>query len=140
VNTNAIAQAPTASLAGTNTLATNSESGRRRGGPGGPGGFGGERGAGGRSGRTGGRGGERRALQTIYVLPGGETQATAANVKLKPVKARLGITDGIYTEVIEGLEENDVVVTGSTTPTTTSTATSGTQNPFGGGQRGPRRF
>ncbi|MEI2727013.1 MAG: efflux RND transporter periplasmic adaptor subunit [Verrucomicrobiota bacterium] len=41
--------------------------------PGGPGGFGGERGTGGRSGRSGGRGGERRALQTLYVLPGGES-------------------------------------------------------------------
>ena len=77
-------------------------------------------------------------MQTVYVLPGGEEQATAANVKLKPVRARLGITDGIYTEVIEGLEENDVVVTGSTMPTT-SAATSGTQNPFGGGG-GPRGF
>ncbi|MCC6822480.1 MAG: efflux RND transporter periplasmic adaptor subunit [Verrucomicrobia subdivision 3 bacterium] len=137
VNTNTVAQAPATGPTGPNALAAGGEQGRRRGGPGGPGGFGGERGTGGRGGRSGGRGGERRALQTIYVLPGGETQATATNVKLKPVKARLGITDGIYTEVIEGLEENDLVVTGSTTPTT-SAATSGTQNPFGGG--GPRGF
>ncbi len=81
-------------------------------------------------------------MQTIYVLPGGEAAAAAANVKLKPVRARLGITDGIYTEVIEGLEENDVIVTGSTTPTVSGAAAAGTQNPFGGGgpRGGMRRF
>ena len=145
--TNMLAQGP----AGTNALASG-ESGRRRGG--GPGGFGGSggggfggerggRGGGGPGGRGGGRGGEvRRAMQTVYVMPGGEAQATAAHVKLKPVRARLGITDGIFTEVIEGLEENDVVVTGSNTPTTSGPAVGGAQNPFGGGggRGGPRRF
>ena len=153
-NTNAVAQtnAFTQGTPGTNTQAASGESGRRRGGGpggfGGPGGGGGERGGrggGGPGGRGsgGGSGGRevRRAMQTVYVMPGGEVQANAAKVKLKPVRARLGITDGIYTEVIEGLEENDVVVTGSNTPTTGGAAAAGTQNPFGGGgQRGPRRF
>jgi len=76
-------------------------------------------------------------MQTVYVLPGEQSITAAANVMLKPVRVRLGITDGIYSEVIEGLEENEVVVTGSNTATT-STAASGTQNPFGGG--GPRGF
>ena len=122
-------------------LAAGSEPPRRRGGPGGPGGpggnFGERGGGGGRGARGGGRGGERRPMQTIYVLPGGEAQATAANVKLKPVKVRLGITDGIYTEVIEGIIENDVIVTGTTAPANV-VASPGGQNPFGGGggQRG----
>lgn len=139
--TNALAQASGPGPIGTNALAAGAEPGRRRGGPGGPGGGGGnfgERGGGGRPGRSGGRGGERRAMQTVYVLPGGENPASAAGVKLKPVRVRLGITDGIYTEVIEGLEENDLIVTGSTTPAST-TAAAGTQNPFGGGPRGFRR-
>jgi HlyD family secretion protein len=143
VNTNTMAQAPAPGPGptGTNALAAGGEAGRRRGGPGGPGGGGGnfgERGGGGRPGRSGGRGGERRAMQTVYLLPGGETQTTAVNVKLKPIRVRLGITDGIYTEVIEGLEENNLVVTGSTTPAS-STAAAGTQYPFGGGPRGFRR-
>lgn len=143
VNTNTVARSPAAGPAGTNALAAGGEPGRRRGGPGGPGGGGGnfgERGGsgGGRGNRSGGRGGERRAMQTVYLLPGGQPQTTAANVKLKPVKVRLGITDGIFTEVLEGLEENDLLVTGSTTPAS-SPAAAGTQNPFGGGPRGFRR-
>jgi HlyD family secretion protein len=127
----------------TNALAASGDQGRRRGGPGGPGGPGGsggfgERGGGGRGGpgggRGGGRGGERRAPQTVYLLPGGAAEAkAAANVILKPAKVRLGITDGIYSEVIEGLDENDVVVTGSSMPSNPTAA--GAQNPFGGGRR-----
>jgi len=48
---------------------------------------------------------------TIYVLAPDET-------KPKPVQVRLGITDGIYTEVLDGLNDGDVVVDSilSTTP------------------------
>jgi len=123
---------------GTNAGAVAGEPSRRRG-PGGPGGA-----AGGRSGRSGRGGVERRNMQTLYVLPEGKIPSTASALKLKPVRARLGITDGIFTEVIEGLAENDLVVTGSSTSATASAAAGGTQNPFGGG-RGPggpggRRF
>lgn len=129
--------APTmATGGGTNNPTLAGEPGMRRG----PGG--GERGGMGRGGR-GGRGGagERRNLQTLYVLPA-DNAAKAGAVKLKPVRARLGITDGIFTEIIEGLTENDVLVTGVNSPTTGNSATSATQNPFGGGGRpgGPRRF
>lgn len=147
IPTNAVATAaaPAAvgSGPGTNASVMAGEPGRRRGGPGGPGGFGGPGARGGRPGRAGA---ERRNVQTLYVLPESKTPATASTVKLKPVRARLGITDGIFTEVIEGLGENDLVVTGSSTPTSASAgaAAGGTQNPFGGG-RGPggpggRRF
>jgi HlyD family secretion protein len=123
------------------------------GGPGGPGGFGGgggRRGGGGREGfggrgggeglsgrRGGGSGMERRLVQTVYVVPGGAAQANTPRVKLKPVRVRLGISDGIVTEVLDGLNEGDVVVTGSNMPF--SPQLSG-QNPFGGGGgRGFRR-
>jgi HlyD family secretion protein len=100
------------------------------------------RGPGGGGGRGGRGGGERRSSQTVYVLPGGDAQTNASHVKLKPVRIRLGITDGIATEVLDGLSENDVVVTGSTAPVVPTAA--GAQNPFGGGgppgQRGFRRF
>jgi HlyD family secretion protein len=61
------------------------------------------------------------------------------NVELKPVKIRTGITDGVNTEVIEGLKEGDQVVTGLLT-SQTGAAGAGNRpaNPFGGG--GMRRF
>jgi len=40
---------------------------------------------------------------TIYILPAGEK-------KPAPVQVHLGISDGIYTEVLDGLHEGDVVV------------------------------
>ena len=70
-------------------------------------------------------------MQTIYVFADGQSSAAAANVKLKPVRVRLGVTDGIFTEVLDGIEENDVVVTGSNTPAPTPAA-GGARNPFGG--------
>jgi HlyD family secretion protein len=137
VETVATNAAPTVAAAdsGTNTPALAGDPGLRRG----PGG-GGERGMGRGSRGARGGGGERRNMQTLYVLPAANT-AKAGTVKLKPVRARLGITDGIFTEIIEGLTENDAIVTGANTPMTGS-ATTPTQNPFGGG-RGPggmRRF
>jgi HlyD family secretion protein len=46
---------------------------------------------------------KRDATHTIYVLPPGAT-------KPAPVQVHLGITDGIYTEVLDGLHDDDVVV------------------------------
>lgn len=126
VATNAAPQVA-AAPANTNTVASaGDESGRRRG-PGGGGG-GGERG--GRGNRSGRGGVEKRNIQTLYILPSG-AETGVAHVKLKPIKVRLGITDGIYTEVIEGLAENDTVVTGVSTPSANNSA-SAAQNPFGG--------
>jgi HlyD family secretion protein len=53
----------------------------------------------------GGRGGQ--PVRTVYVLPGGDKDAT-----LKPVQIKTGITDGVFTEVLSGLNEGDRVVTG----------------------------
>jgi HlyD family secretion protein len=46
---------------------------------------------------------KHEGARTIYVLPAGSNQPT-------PVQVRLGISDGIYTEVQDGLHEGDVVV------------------------------
>ena len=58
-------------------------------------------------------------------------------VELQPVQIRIGITDNMTTEVVEGLKEGDVVAIGSIggAPTTAAQA----NNPFGGpfGGRGP---
>ncbi len=69
--------------------------------------------------------------RTVYVLPaetGNKSDDHAA--KPKPVQVKIGITDGILTEVVEGLNEGDRVVTGTAQPTTGGAQPS---NPFGGG-------
>ena len=77
---------------------------------------------------------ERRAgdnsytTRTVYRLPGGDRQATPEAVSVK-----IGITDGIASEVASGLKEGDVVIT---SVTVNSAKPSGAQsNPFGGGMR-----
>jgi HlyD family secretion protein len=92
--------------------------GRRGGGAGGPGG--GKR-------REGGSGGGP-VERTVYVLVNGQPQ---------PTKVKLGITDSIFTEVIEGLKEGDVVITGSSASGTDPAAPSARPggSPFGGGMR-----
>ncbi len=72
---------------------------------------------------TGGR--ERRSGErTVYVLSGGRP---------KPTQIKTGISDGISTEVLEGLKEGDRVVTAELT---SSSSSSPAANPFSG----PRRF
>ncbi len=96
----------------------------------GGGGFGGGGSGGGPPGAQRPRG--EKNQRTVYVLPaetGNKSDARAA--KPKPVQIKIGITDGIVTELLEGLNEGDRVVTGLTQPTA-STGTPGA-NPFGGG-------
>jgi len=68
----------------------------------------------------------RKSERTVYLLSGGQP---------KPVQIKTGISDGVVTEVVEGLKEGDRVVTAELT--STSVAPSPPANPFGGG---PRRF
>jgi HlyD family secretion protein len=70
---------------------------------------------------------ERRVERTVYVLASGASQPAAVMIKT-------GISDGVTTEVLEGLKEGDRVVTGMTESGAAPTPAS---NPFGGG---PRRF
>jgi len=46
--------------------------------------------------------GEHRPTRTVYVLKDG---------KLEPVQVKIGITDGVYTEITDGLDESNNVVT-----------------------------
>ena len=56
------------------------------------------------------RGGDvARVERTVYVLRG-----EGAGAKPDPVKIKGGISDGIYTEVIDGLKENEPVIIGMT--------------------------
>jgi HlyD family secretion protein len=77
--------------------------------------------------KPGGNRPERQVERTIYVLASGSS-------KPAPITIKTGISDGVTTEVLEGLKEGDRVVTGTTESGASATPAS---NPFGGG---PRRF
>jgi HlyD family secretion protein len=78
-------------------------------------------------GARGGAGREQRTSErTVYVLSGGQPQ---------PAQIKTGISDGVVTEVIEGLKEGDRVATAELA--SKSPAASPPPNPFSGG---PRRF
>jgi HlyD family secretion protein len=70
--------------------------------------------------------GERRPERSVYVLAPGESKPTRVTVKT-------GISDGIATEITEGLKEGDRVVTGVTE--SGGVAPTPATNPFGGGRR-----
>ena len=80
--------------------------------------------------KTGSRGpGTRerpRNERTVYILPPGASRP-------KPVQIKVGISDGIVTEVQEGLKEGDSVVTAAVTSATVSQSPAA--NPFGGQRR-----
>jgi HlyD family secretion protein len=78
----------------------------------GSGGGSGNRPGGGGGGAGGGRKRERSPLRTVYILD--------PNGKPKPVQIKTGITDGLATEVLEGLNEGDKVITSSTSRQTTT--------------------
>ncbi|MEY2411073.1 MAG: HlyD family secretion protein [Verrucomicrobiota bacterium] len=96
-----------------------------------PGRPGGGSGSPGRSGGPGGAGRgkpERQSTRTVYRLPAG----AVANASPQPVPVKTGISDGISTEVLDGLAEGDSIITGLISSQTTAPRP---QNPFGGGTR-----
>jgi HlyD family secretion protein len=68
--------------------------------------------------------GEHRTERTVYIFDGGEA---------KPVQIKTGISDGVFTEVLEGLKEGDRVITALLAASAESTP--GGTNPFSGGRR-----
>ena len=69
--------------------------------------------------------GERRGERSVYVLD--------SDSKPRKVTIKTGISDGVTTEVTEGLKEGDRVVTGMTESSSPSNTPA--TNPFGGGRR-----
>jgi HlyD family secretion protein len=67
-----------------------------------------------------------RGVRTVYFLAGDEHAPV-----LKPVQIKTGITDGIFTEVTDGLKDGDKVVSGVVQ--TDAQAAGGSTSPFGGG-------
>ena len=70
--------------------------------------------------------GGERSTRTVQVLADGASQPTAVQIKV-------GITDGVFTEVLEGLKEGDRVVTATLSGEKAKPASG---NPFSGGRRG----
>ena len=84
--------------------------------------------------RFGGARGERSGgavtTRTLYRLTGSD----ANSAKVEPINVKLGITDGIYTAVLDGLNEGDMLVTSVTLPGASSAAAGRpASNPFAGG-------
>jgi HlyD family secretion protein len=75
--------------------------------------------------KPGGNRAERRTERTVYVLASGSSKPTAVTIKT-------GISDGVTTEVLEGLKEGDRVITGMTD---NSSADAPATNPFSGPRR-----
>jgi HlyD family secretion protein len=96
-----------------------------------------------RGGGGGGAGGRRSSAETATTetvrtlfTPAG----TDEDRKAQAIEVRLGITDGLNTEVISGLEEKAVLITGVADATSKAPA-AGARNPFApSGGMGGRRF
>ena len=71
---------------------------------------------------------DRRSERTVYLLRDGNPV---------PVQIKAGISDGIFTEILEGLNEGDQVIIASVGGTQ-STAAPASSNPLGGGGMRPR--
>jgi HlyD family secretion protein len=67
-----------------------------------------------------------RGIRTVYMLAG-DSDAP----QLKPIQIRTGITDGIFTEVVEGLQESDKIVASVVQPDAQNASPAA--SPFGGG-------
>ena len=102
------------------------------GGRGGAGGYGGGRGGGG----GGGGRPEARLARSVHVVSSGAVKHADGSMsgKLEAVPVKTGISDGTFTEILEGLKEGDVVATGQVV-TGAEPAKSPTASPFGGGMR-----
>jgi HlyD family secretion protein len=77
--------------------------------------------------------GQRPVTHTVYVLTG-----TGAAAKMQAVQIKTGISDGISTEVVSGLNEGDRVVVSMTLPGKESSAAGNSFGGRGGGRGFPR--
>jgi HlyD family secretion protein len=73
---------------------------------------------------------DRPRSQTIYLLEKEKTVTGGERPVLKPVTVKLGISDGANVEVLDGLKEGDVVVTGTITRVAEPAVPAGGSSPF----------
>lgn len=90
-------------------------------------------GGGGRGGSGGGGRGQRSessGIKTVYIVA--DTNAPAGQQLAKPVKIKTGLSDGSFTEVLDGLKEGDLIISGSIGGSITNAAARTASSPFGG--------
>jgi len=86
-------------------------------------------------------GGRRRSAEngetTVTVHTVYRLDSPVPDLKFTPVRARFGISDGSATEVVDGLQENDTLITSIYIigDTASSSNSSPARSPFGGGRR-----
>lgn len=124
-------QLPAGSDAATTASAPSGQAGRPGAGSGGP-----PSGGGSRQRRRDSGGGDNQEgsgvmQRTVYLLKDGKPEATSI---------KTGISDSISTEVLEGLKEGDLVISGQSGGASTFNAATAPNNPFRGGGPGGRRF
>lgn len=93
---------------GTGAMPTNTAGAQPSGIEGGHQGGGGHGPAGGKGGGGHAHSGRPPVVRTVYVLP----DKADKDAKPKPVQVKVGISDGIYTEIVDGLKEGDQVISG----------------------------
>jgi HlyD family secretion protein len=98
---------------------------------GGGGGDGGSRG-------SGGGGSRPRSAQpssrTIYLMATNASSGGSNPESVpQPVRVKTGISDGAFTEITDGLQEGDTIITAIKMPQAQATAAPAGQSPFGGG-------
>jgi len=77
--------------------------------------------------------GSQPVMRTVYLLSAGAASGTAP--ALQPMRVKTGVSDGAFTEIIDGLKEGDAVITGVKLQSQNSGPAPGGANPFGGGGR-----
>lgn len=76
-------------------------------------------------------------VRTVYLISTNEVSGRSVT-ELQSRQVRVGITDGVNTEILSGLKEGDVLAIGATGPAVEAAAAA--SNPFGGPFGRPRRF
>jgi len=77
--------------------------------------------------------GSQPVMRTVYLLSAGASSGTAP--ALQSMRVKTGVSDGAFTEIIDGLKEGDAVITGVKLQSQNSGPAPGGANPFGGGGR-----
>ncbi len=72
----------------------------------------------------------RQAHRTVYLAVPNHSATLNDSFAFQPAHIKTGISDGIYTEVLDGLSEGAVVLTGLNVPHGAPTAYA-SRNPFG---------
>jgi HlyD family secretion protein len=77
----------------------------------------------------------RQTHRTVYTFASTNATTSSDASALQPVQIRTGISDGIFTEVLEGINDGAVVIAGLNTPRGVASAAPAGKTPFGTKQK-----